>query len=319
MKLLLLIDLKEKYINEIQDSFANVEILKCLKLEKQKREIVDAEIVISGGDGIKLELLEKAEKLNWIQAWSAGLDSFNNTATLNYLKEKGIKVTSTSGIHADPISEHVMGFLLNHSRRLYDFYELQKKQKWEWLTVNQLSGKTIAIIGIGSIGKEIAFKAKAFKMKTIAVKKNINESLDHIDELYSNKELLQLLPRADYVVVTVPLTDETRAMFGEKEFKAMKESAFFVNIARGEVVDEKAMIRAFEDGEIDGAALDVFEEEPLNINSPLYSLENVYITPHISGAYPDYNKNAIKIFKENLKRFNDGSDLLNLMDYAKGY
>ncbi|MFW5981289.1 MAG: D-2-hydroxyacid dehydrogenase [bacterium] len=318
MKLLVLIDLKEHYLHNLSKLY-DIEVVKALEFEDQKREIKDAEILITGGGGVSPQLLRLAVKLKWIQTWSAGLDAFINSEIINQLIEKDIIVSSSSGIHGEPIAEHVMGFLINYSRRLYDFYKMQESKEWKWLNTNQLSGKTIAIIGAGSIGQEIALKAKAFKMKIIAVKRDITETVDNFDEIYSNNDLLKVLPGADYVVATVPLTDETKGMFSEKEFKAMKDSAFFVNIARGEVVNEKALIKALGEKEIAGAGLDVFEKEPLDKDSQLYNLENVYITPHVSGSFPDYNKEAIKLFKENLERFIDGQKLMNLMDYNRGY
>ncbi|MFW5981123.1 MAG: D-2-hydroxyacid dehydrogenase [bacterium] len=319
MKLLVLIDLKDKYLDDLRESFSELEIVKSLEIEEQKKEIKDAEIVICGGNGLKEELLKAANNLQWIQSWSAGLDAFNNDQILEQLQEKEIKLCSSSGIHGDPIAEHVMGFLINYSRRLYDYYRMQQKKEWDFIQVDQLSGKSLAIIGLGSIGLEIAARAKAFNMTTLGVKRNFSENIDNIDELSYNHQLLEVLEKADYIVVTVPLTDETRDMFGEKEFAVMKKSAFFVNIARGGVVDEKALIKALERKEIAGAGLDVFAEEPLDSDSPLYQMENVYITPHVSGAHPDYNKNAIGIFKENLVRYLDEEELINLMDYSLGY
>lgn len=238
---------------------------------------------------------------------------------LEILEEKNIRVASMSGIHGDPIAEHVMGFIINFNRQLYRFYDQQKEAKWEDLNVIQSVDKTMVIIGTGSIGQEIARRAKAFKMKTIGVKRTIKKQLDYFDELYSNEDLILALKQGDYLAVTVPLTEETEGMFAEKEFAAMKKSAFFVNIARGNVVNEKAMINALENGEIAAAGLDVFEKEPLPTDSPLYQLDNVYITPHISGAHPEYNRNATKIFIKNLRRHLAGEELINLVDYGRGY
>ncbi|MFP4662503.1 MAG: D-2-hydroxyacid dehydrogenase [Halanaerobiales bacterium] len=318
MKILVTIDLKEKYLDNIREVDSAIEISKKLDFKEQIKEIEDADIMISGG-GSNLDLLQKAGKLDWVQTWSAGVEDYTYDEVVEVLKEKGIRVASMSGIHGDPIAEHVMGFLINYNRKLYEFYDQQKENLWKDQKVTQLSGRTIVIVGTGSIGVEIARRAKSFKMKTIGVKREVNKEVDFIDELYSNQDLHRAISMGDYLVVTVPLTEETKYMFGEEEFKVMKESAFFVNIARGEIVNEKALIEALKNRTIAAAGLDVFEEEPLPVDSPLYGMDNVYITPHISGAHPDYNKNAISIFIENLKRYLNGEELINLVDYNRGY
>ncbi len=254
-----------------------------------------------------------------IQTWSAGVDKYMEEEVLQHLKARGIKLISMSGIHGDPIAEHVMGLIINYSRRLYDFYEAQKERKWLRLDVGQLAGKTMVIVGTGSIGREIARRAKAFRMRTIGVKRNIEGKIDYIDELYSNAQLEIALKQGDYIVIALPLTEETRGFIGRKEFAVMKETAFFVNIARGEVVDEGALIEALKEGRIAGAALDVFTEEPLSPDSPFYDLENVYITPHISAAHPDYNLKAVRLFIENLKSYLENREIKNLVDYNRGY
>jgi len=318
VKILVTIDLKEKYLNMIKDVGTDIDICKALDLEKQVEELRDADIMIAGGESNQ-ELLENANNLDWIQTWSAGVEDFTKSGVLEILEEKNIRVASMSGIHGDPIAEHVMGFIINFNRQLYRFYDQQKEAKWEDLKVIQSVDKTMVIIGTGSIGQEIARRAKAFKMKTIGVKRTIKKQLDYFDKLYSNEELISALKQGDYLVVTVPLTEETEGMFAEKEFAAMKKSAFFVNIARGNVVNESALINALKNGEIAAAGLDVFEKEPLPADSPLYQLDNVYITPHISGAHPEYNRNATRIFIENLKRYIAGEELINLVDYGRGY
>ncbi len=143
--------------------------------------------------------------------------------------------------------------------------------------------------------------------------------MECVDELYSNDELLSVLNKADYVVAIVPLTDETTHLFGREEFRAMKETAYFINMARGQVVNEEELIYALEEGWIAGAALDVFEEEPLPADSPLYKLDNVLITPHVGGVHPDYHKKALQVFLSNLERYQQNLELNNLVDYNRGY
>jgi phosphoglycerate dehydrogenase-like enzyme len=319
MKIMLTIDLNEKYLNRIRETVPGAEVVKAVDVETQKRELQDTEIVVAFGDSLKLELLPEAENLNWIQSWAAGVDNYTTPEVMKHLIDNNVKLTTMSGIHGDIIAEHTMGLVISFSRKLHKFYEQQKKGIWQRLKVDQLEGKTMAIIGLGAIGKEIAHKAKAFKMHTIGVKKNINEKIDCVDELYSNDELLSVLNKADYVVVIVPLTDETTRMFGKEEFRAMKETAYFINMARGQVVNEEELILALEEGWIAGAGLDVFEEEPLPSDSPLYRLDNVLITPHVGGIHPDYHKKAVQVFLNNLERYQKGLELNNLVDYNRGY
>ncbi len=318
MKLLVTIDLKEKYMEMIRDAFPEILTVKALDPARQVEEIIDTDFLVTGFKP-DLELFKKGERLQVIQTWSAGVDKYMEEEVLQNLKARGIKLISMSGIHGDPIAEHVMGLIINYSRRLYDFYEAQKERKWLRLDVGQLAGKTMVIVGTGSIGREIARRAKAFRMRTIGVKRNIEGKIDYIDELYSNAQLEIALKQGDYIVIALPLTEETRGFIGRKEFAVMKQTAFFVNIARGEVVDEGALIEALKEGGIAGAALDVFTEEPLSPDSPFYDLENVYITPHISAAHPDYNLKAVRLFIENLKSYLENREIKNLVDYNRGY
>lgn len=318
MKLLVTIDLKEKYMEMIRDAFPEILTVKALDPARQVEEIIDTDFLVTGFKP-DLELFKKGERLQVIQTWSAGVDKYMEEEVLQHLKARGIKLISMSGIHGDPIAEHVMGLIINYSRRLYDFYEAQKERKWLRLDVGQLAGKTMVIVGTGSIGREIARRAKAFRMRTIGVKRNIEGKIDYIDKLYSNAQLEIALKQGDYIVIALPLTEETRGFIGRKEFAVMKETAFFVNIARGEVVDEGALIEALKEGRIAGAALDVFTEEPLSPDSPFYDLENVYITPHISAAHPDYNLKAVRLFIENLKSYLENREIKNLVDYNRGY
>ncbi|MCG8514151.1 MAG: D-2-hydroxyacid dehydrogenase [Halanaerobiales bacterium] len=319
MKILLAQDLKDSYYQSIYEVWPGCRIVKALDFVSQKREIGNSQVLAVFSGNFKVDLLYEAKKLKWIQSWSAGVDQFTEPESLKYLIDNNIKLTTMSGVHGNIIAEHVMGLVISLSRKLYKFYWQQKNQQWQWIKVDQLEDRVMAIIGLGSIGQEIAARARAFKMKIIGVKRDTGTRIPNIDHLYSHDELLTVLKEADYVVVAVPLTDETHQMIGEDEFRVMKNSACFINISRGQVVDEEMLIRALEEGHIAGAGLDVFTEEPLPPDSPLYKLDNVLITPHIAGVFPAYDQKAIKIFLENLKRFKSGSPLLNLVDYNRGY
>lgn len=319
MKILLTYDLKDKYLNMIRELLPGARLVNASDSASQKREIVDTEILVGFGGSFNLDLLREAEELKWIQSWSAGVDNFTKPERIKLLVDNGIRLTTMSGVHSDIIAEQVMGMAISFSRQLYKFYDQQKKQVWQKIRVDQLERKTMAIIGLGAIGREIAARAKAFKMRTIGIKRDISRKVANVDQLYSNDELYQVLHEADYVVAIVPLTDETSQMFGIDEFNVMKETAYFINMARGQIVDEDELIKALEEGKIAGAGLDVFVEEPLPADSPLYKLDNVLITPHNAGIHPDYNKKAMNIFLNNIERYRDGKELINLVDYNRGY
>ncbi|MFW6409479.1 MAG: D-2-hydroxyacid dehydrogenase [Halanaerobiales bacterium] len=320
MKLVINFDIKDKYIEKMKKTVQPLEVVRSVDSDSLKREIVDTDILVSFG-APDLEIMDRAENLKWIQSWTAGVDVFTGPDYLQFLIENEIILTSMSGVHSNIIAEHTMGFLINFSRRFCDFHQQQQNQVWQQLKVDQLEGRTLGVVGLGSIGREIAARGKAFKMTVIGSKRNVEKKVKAVDELYSPDELSELLRKSDYVVCIVPLTDETAGMFGKEEFKAMKDSAYFINVGRGEVVDQDALIEALKQGRIAGAGLDVFDKEPLPEDSPLYRLKNVIITPHVAGVFPDYNQKAIKILNENLKKFyaGDFGQMVNMVDYNRGY
>jgi phosphoglycerate dehydrogenase-like enzyme len=197
----------------------------------------------------------------------------------------------------------------------------------------ELRGQTIGILGYGSIGREVARLAKAFGMKVLVTKRDGRHTEDHgfmlpdtgdpsgdlPDRIYPIEATRSLLTECDYVVVSLPLTEKTHHLIDEEMFRAMKPSAFFVNIGRGSIVHEEHLVKALKKGWIAGAGLDVFEQEPLPDDSPLWKLDNVIMTPHISGFTPDYDKRAMAVFAENLRRYLAGEQLLNVLDRQVGY
>ena len=185
----------------------------------------------------------------------------------------------------------------------------------------ELKGKTLGIIGLGGIGLELAKKGKCLGMQIIGMKNRVRkgEQIRYVDRILPKQKLPELLSQSDFVALTLPLTDETFHLIGEKELAQMKNSAYLINTSRGKITDEKALVDALEDQRIAGAGLDVFEEEPLSPNSRLYNLENVIITPHVAGTMVDYFQKVAEIFKENLKRYLRGQKMINLVDKRLGY
>ncbi len=270
---------------------------------------------------IPREAFHHADRLSWIHIGTAGIDH----TIFPELMKSDVLITNASGIHARPASEFVMAQILYFAKKFDEFRKFKKTQQWsQWelaAKISLLSRKTIGIIGIGSIGSQIAKKAKAFDMRVIATKNTIHpeDQFADVDKLLPKQKLSELLRESDYVVLSVPLTSQTEKMINTRSFAQMKSSAYLINISRGKVVDEKALIRALSTNAIAGAALDVFEHEPLPKNSPLYQLPNVLISPHVSGNFPDYVEWASRDFGENLNRFLTGKRLRNIIDKESGY
>jgi phosphoglycerate dehydrogenase-like enzyme len=211
--------------------------------------------------------------------------------------------------------------MLSLTRKIHTYVKNQQEKKWHHSGMKlEMHEKTVGIIGVGTIGKEVAKIAKAFGMKVLGVRHS-GKQQEFVDEMYTTNQLDKILPNCDYVVVTLPLTKETHRLFGSKQFDLMKSSAFFINIGRGEIVVEGDLISALQMGKIAGAGLDVFEQEPLTVDSPLWEMENVIITPHTSGSTEHYNQRVIEnILIPNLKNYISGTQLsVNLVDFSKGY
>jgi phosphoglycerate dehydrogenase-like enzyme len=258
-----------------------------------------------------------APKLRWVQLTSAGVDR----AARSGLLESEIMLTSASGLHATPIGEFVLCVMLMFCKGAPKFIRAQQRHEWARHMSQELFGKTVGVVGLGHIGTEVARLSKAFGCRVIATRRSITERISDelVDELLPPGELPALLGESDFVVLSVPLTNETRHIIGEAELRAMKPSGVLINIARGAVVDEASLVRALKEGWIGGAGLDVFEREPLPPDSELWDLENVIVSPHLSGGTEIYNQRAAGIFCENLRRYLGGERLMNLADAERGY
>ncbi|WP_079910929.1 D-2-hydroxyacid dehydrogenase [Paenibacillus sp. 32352] len=276
----------------------------------------EAEIVIDWRASCESECLRPDAKLRWVQNWGAGVDKL----PLQELASRGIILTNASGVHAFPISETIFGMMLGFTRKLHLSIRNQLERKWKGAgTLGEIHGKTIGIIGVGAIGEETARIAKAFGMKVLGVRRSGGSSV-YVDQMYDNSGLETVLRESDYVVVTLPLTDETKHRFGRAEFEQMKRTAMFINIGRGGTTDTEALVEALQNGIIAGAGLDVFEQEPLPESSPLWSLDNVIMTPHNSGSTDQYNERAFEIFMHNLQQYIQGNEpAINRVDYDLQY
>lgn len=252
-----------------------------------------------------LKVATQAMNLRWFHTASVGVDH----PVFGSLLERGVRLTTSSGASATPIAHTVIMYLLAMSRNLPGFIDGQRRQHWEQRTVGDLEGRTLGVIGMGPIGAEVARLAKEFGMRVIAMRRTPsgNESC----ETWALDRLHDLLRVVDDLVLAVPLADGTRGLIGADELAALPSGSRLVNIGRGELVDESALVAALQSGHIGAAALDVFTVEPLPTDSPLWAMPNVIITPHSSGTTALSTHRAVMRFTDNLRRYIGGDDLVN--------
>lgn len=297
----------------IQSAAPNSNVITC-DFEQAAQHIRDIDILVTWGSMDIRPLYLDAPKLKWIHSLSAGIEGL----IFSEIKNANTLLTNSRGIHGIPVSEHVFAMMLAFTRGLDVFIRQQAKHQWKRTTVGEIHGKTIGIVGLGSIGREIAKKAKGMGMQVVASKQTMTTEL-FVDELYPPENLHELLSLSDFVVTALPLLEETKHLFTIKEFAAMKPSAYLINIARGGIIKQDDLVAALEQGLIKGACLDVFDEEPLPESSPLWDMQNVIITPHVAALSPSYLDRAIKLFADNLSRFQQHKEMLNIIDKVKGY
>lgn len=289
--------------------------------------------VLYGISGPVLEA-HRFPRLKWLQTHSAGVDYLLDTPVW----ESDIILTSLNGVHTVSMSEYVLAMMLAFRWKIPKMLQFQAKSKWpidRWgdFIMPELRGSTLGIVGYGAIGRELARQAQALGMRILAANRSGQRSAqrgfnlpgtgdpqaDLPEKIYPTAALLEMLPACDYVAVLAPLTPDTHHLFDANAFAAMKESAFFVNLARGGLVDEAALVAALQNRHIAGAALDVFATEPLPADNPLWHLDNLIISPHISGFTPNYDDRATDLFAENLRRYLNNEPLLNLVERGRGY
>ncbi len=278
---------------------------------------------------------DDAPRLKWVQFHSAGIDHIIDHPLYT---DSEIELTTTSGIHAIPVAEYVLAQMLAFAHHLPKMFEDKLHTRWprdRWARYkpDELHGATVGIVGYGSIGRQVARLTQALGMKVLALKRDVRNLNDAVytmsgvgdpeaaipERIYPPQALHSFLGECDYVVLSAPLTKTTRGMISAEALATMKPSAILINVARGGLVDQAALVKALKEGTLAGAALDVYEEEPLPADSPLWDLPNVILSPHVSGYTPHYDDRAVEIFVENLRRFLAGEPLINLVDRMRGY
>jgi D-2-hydroxyacid dehydrogenase (NADP+) len=308
-------DLSSKNIQRLKDASSAVDVVATGDLEKIRNTLPKATVVFGE---LKPEFMPLARKVKWVHSPYAGVEN----VLFPEFMASDITLTCSKGIHIHQMTELLFGMMLMFTRRLSAYRRLQERREWNtspYRETQLLAGSTIGILGLGKIGSAMAKAAKIFGMKVIGLRRNSSTPVDHVDVLLGREGLPRLLRESDHIVVMIPLTAQTRNLITMKEFDMMELKPYLYNLARGPIVDTKALIDALRAGKIKGAGLDVFDDEPLDKESPLWGMENVIITPHIGGLVPHYFEGAIDLFIQNLRRFLSGEELLNVVDKQKGY
>ena len=275
----------------------------------------EAEVLYDFPRGHVDDLVQAAPKLQWVQGSMAGAGEVAQKAGLG---DTDVVVTTASGVYSGPLAEFVLMAMLQHAKELDHLRSDKAGKIWRQGAVGTLENKTLCVVGMGSIGRAIAERARPFGMRVVGVKRTVrddDEAWDYADELYPTAELRSALGEADYIAVTLPGTPQTRRLIDVEAIAAIKQGAYFANVGRGSVVDEAALIEALRGGHLSGAALDVFEVEPLPEESPLWDLDNVIISAHTTDVVPDLiNAAQTDLFCENLRRYLAGEELINVLD-----
>ena len=275
--------------------------LRVARTRPESREMIpSAEITVA--PRVPDELLAVADDLRWIQALSSGVDFFD----FETLREREIALTNAAGVHAEPIAEQALGYMLVFERNVHRGMRQQRRSVWERYEGGELRGKTLGVIGVGAIGTRVAELGSALGMTVLGTKRDPETAPDAVDELSGPDGLHDLLARSDYVVVACPLTDETRGLLSYDELGTMGSESVLINVARGAVVDEDALATVLRQDVIRGAALDVFETEPLPSESPLWDLSNAVVTPHMAGSTPRKADRVADLFADNLAAYRAG-------------
>ena len=294
--------------DQLNTGIRNFEVRERADLD---RRIGEADVVLASGmwhNG----LIQHAHRLRFIQSISSGTDQYEKEA----LRAQGIRLASAAGVNARAVAEHAMGLILALARRLPEGRDNQAARHWRGMIgdlthrEDELGGKTLAIIGLGRIGGRLARLAKAFDMAVIGFRRDPSQGAGEADSVHALAELKAQLPKADFVALTCPLTPETARVINAETLGAMKRSAFVVNVARGGCVDEAALLAALNEGRLAGAALDCTDPEPPVAESPLWTLPNVFLTPHTGGETTRYEANVIEILMDNLDRLWRGETTL---------
>jgi phosphoglycerate dehydrogenase-like enzyme len=300
----------------IQSEFPTVQFTFLKKMKEIGENRYTAEILVTYGEDLDEKLINEMKNLRWIMVMSAGIEKL----PLDAIKKNHIIVTNARGIHKIPMAEFVFGYILQYAKQLPLFKKQQSEKVWNRkVHLQEIYGKTMLVVGAGAIGSQISRYGKTFGMHTIGINRSGKENPD-FDATYSLEQLNHILPEADYVISVLPNTVSTNKIFSRQQFFKMKKEAVFINIGRGNAVDEQALMEALEEGQLAHAFLDVFEKEPLPADHPFWKSDKVTITPHLSAISDMYLPRAYEIFVKNLWNYvNKENNWINLVDLNRGY
>ncbi|MFC5603731.1 D-2-hydroxyacid dehydrogenase [Sporosarcina koreensis] len=314
MNVLFTFRIKDEQMEKLKADFPGIQF--CFNKKADEIAIDEFEIIVTYGEDITTDVLERATSLKWLMVASAGVEKM----PLAEIAAKGIVISNVRGIHKTPMAETALAHILSLGRALPALVEQQKRKEWNTkVRQTELRGSTALILGPGAIGSEIGRLLQAFGVRTIGCNHSGNPA-GFMDDTIRFDGLLSRLPEADIVISVLPSTEKTKGLLTEEHFKAMKETALFMNFGRGDLVKETVIVDALKNGDIGHAVLDVFEKEPLPVESELWTLSNVTISPHVSSHSGKYIERALEFFTENLEKWQNGDkDLVNLIDPEKGY
>jgi phosphoglycerate dehydrogenase-like enzyme len=309
------------FAGKLHTEFPQIEIVHQSNYEGLEEHLSDAEILFAFS--LRPEQFRLAQRLRWIHAPSAAVHQLMFPELVN----SDVVLTNARDVHGPVVAEHVIALIFALAKKIPQAARLQQKHLWGQDAIwndgprpREVAGATVGLIGLGSIGRNVARMASALGMRVIAVREHPEkEKPDGVAAVYALAQINDLLSQSDYVVVAAPLTDATRGLMNTDRLAAMREDSYLINVGRGPQVDEAALVDALRNHRIAGAALDVFEHEPLPPESPLWELENILITPHTAGLTENLWQRHYALFSENLRRYLDGQPLLFVVDKQKGY
>ena len=304
-----------QWIPLIEDTLAGVEITHCQNRKVMKDRYDDIQVLF--GWQFPDSLFAKMPDLQWVQNLSVGIESLIENPEL----PASVRVTNTGRLYGDTIAEYVVWAMITLFRKFNRVMKNQRRRRWEQVFGPSLAGKTIGIAGLGNVGLNVARLASCHGMSTIGFVRpdQVNESHENVSRVVTIDSLGATVGEIDVLVLSLPLTNETRGLINQQVIDKMKQDAIIVNTARAEVADQSAIVRAVKDGRIAGAALDVFEKEPLSRWDPAWSVENILVTPHTSSMSSEYKTRVADLLRENMIRFANGRALVNEIDRKLGF
>jgi D-2-hydroxyacid dehydrogenase (NADP+) len=314
MKFLIAHNIDDGSLERLRSVSPEIEVIMASTLEDAVMKVADADAVYSRGS-LERNVFLAGKKLIWVQIGGAGVED----TLYSEMVESDVVLTNSSGAFDIPISDHIFAMILCFARGLNMFLRHQIEGVWKGTSLNELARQTILIIGLGSIGMAVAQRAHGFDMRIMAVDAMEVNKPEYVERVEKPEKLHELLPNADFIAICCPLTQKTYKLIGEAEFQKMKPTAYIINPARGKIIDESAMILALSEKRIAGAGLDVFEQEPLPSDSPLWKMPNVIITTHSAGGSPVTGGRIMDIVCENMRRFLAGKPLINIVNKNAGF